>query len=550
MNLNNLAKIRLTQRSDEEKVIMTQFKKTLLLVLTICSLGILFYYVQQRNVQQKNLTDPAFNTVIGWAQACFNAYPEYDTAIEPDKEPYPQTILPWDLLIGSIDQCITKFIDAGYYQKEKWIDAQIPPQDFLQIISNNTMFRYIEIFLANKPDEAAEMKKIEHEMRMVDTKHPFAQKLHLEPGSKICFFGDIHSSIHSLLRSLVRLVADGFLNDDFTLAQPNHYIICDGDFGDLGRYGSEVLYTLMKLKATNMNRVFLVRGNHDKSAARVECNLIWELKSKYPLQETLNAITRIYRLLPAAIYVGPCKDENNNDVFIQCCHGGIEIGFDPALLLNTANKNQMFQKINAFDESMVQRLIDAQVLDNNVRQDNNIDGFVWSDFKQKLDGKIALNLERKFGYVLDIEAMHKFLKVTNIKAFFRAHQDKHFGLKLFFAEGTTVPENVLKKHSEYPNGPYHWIDVVSADDQANPDGFLVSKYGPVYTFSTAAEGRGLISDCYGIFTTAEHYADWRLKPHEHILPEKRLGYYVTMNLDKKEPNARLINVRFSHIQNR
>lgn len=340
----------------------------------------------------------------------------------------------------------------------------------------------------------------------------------------------------------------GFLNDDFSLAQSNYYIICDGDFGDLGRYGVEVLYTIMKLKEANMNQVLLMRGNHDKSATRIENNLIYELMAKYPSQKTLNVITRIYRLLPAALFLGPCKDENDKEIFIQCCHGGIEIACDPSPLLDVSNKEKFFQKIESFDEQMVQRLIDVQVLDRGVRRDNNIDGFVWSDFKQKLNGKIELNIERQHGYVLDIQAVHKFLKTNpSIKAFFRAHQDKQHGLKLFFEQHATISQDVLKNNPEYQNGPFHWVDVVSADDQKNPDGFLVSKYGPVYTFSTAAEGRGLRCDCYGIFTTAQHYSDWRLKPYEFPLSEKRNGCYVKIVFDENQDPHKNIKTLFTDV---
>lgn len=509
-------------------------KKSLLLFIALCCVMIFFYYIQSHRTQQQAEFDPAFATISGWAQTCFKAYPEYATPISADKEDYPKTVLPWGLLKSSINRCIDTFSNSAFYEKDRWIGGTIPPKDLLQLLPDNEMLRYIELSLADKHDEAAE---IEREMRLIDVMHPFIQKLTLEPESKICFFGDIHSSIHSFLRSLLRLVITGFLNDDFSLAQPNHYIICDGDFGDLGRYGVEVLYTIMRLKQANMNQVFLLRGNHDKSTTRIENNLIYELKAKYPSQKTLNAITRIYRLLPAALYLGPCKDENDNDVFIQCCHGGVEIGFDPTPLLDASNKEKIFQKIESFDESMVQRLINIQALDKGVRRDNNIDGFVWSDFKQKLNGKIELNTDRQHGYFLDIDALQKFLHINpGVKAFFRAHQDKHYGLKLFFDQHTTISEEVLKNNPEYPNGPFHWIDVVSVDDQKNPDGFLVSKYGPVYTFSTAAEGRGLFCDCYGIFTTAKRYSDWRLKPYEFQLPENRDGRYVKIVFDIKAKN--------------
>lgn len=159
-------------------------KKPLLLRFTVFCIGIFFYYTQSYQTQEQAQRNPAFATVSGWAQTCFKSYPEYASPISADEEGYPKTILPWSLLKNSISACIKKLSDSGFYEKDRWIDGKIPPQDLLQLLPDDEMLRYIELSLAHKREEAAE---IEHEMRLIDVKHPFIQKLTLAPGSKICF---------------------------------------------------------------------------------------------------------------------------------------------------------------------------------------------------------------------------------------------------------------------------------------------------------------------------------------------------------------------------
>ena len=162
-----------------------KFFRAILFLIFITGLGLVFYRVRHAQVKE----DPAFATVTGWAQNCFQAYQEFDAALAPE-EPYPATILPWQLLRHTVDSYIETYAKSDFYKEACWIDGKIPPQDFLELIPDNKIFDMLATFFANKKKEAAEM---EAELSAIDFKHPFVQVLRLDHPCKICFIGDIHS---------------------------------------------------------------------------------------------------------------------------------------------------------------------------------------------------------------------------------------------------------------------------------------------------------------------------------------------------------------------
>ena len=64
-----------------------------------------------------------------------------------------------------------------------------------------------------------------------------------------------------------------------------------------------------------------------------------EVKRKFGSKhdEFLKSIARVYDLMPVVIYVG-C--ENN---YLQCCHGGMEPGYDPSELLDSDKELQFIE---------------------------------------------------------------------------------------------------------------------------------------------------------------------------------------------------------------
>jgi hypothetical protein len=168
---------------------------------------------------------------------------------------------------------------------------------------------------------------------------PYVQKLVVPHNSKIAFFGDIHGDIHSLNSFLQQLQERGCL-DGFEITDPTFYMVFLGDYTDRGWYGAEVIYTILRLKCVNPHNVILVRGNHEqlqeKSVFYKQLCCKFEnhtaSSSETPLPKLFEKIQKFYETLPLALYLGS-GDEQHKD-FILCCHGGLEIGFDPLPLLN------------------------------------------------------------------------------------------------------------------------------------------------------------------------------------------------------------------------
>ena len=155
---------------------------------------------------------------------------------------------------------------------------------------------------------------------------PFAAKLVLPPNATVIAIGDLHGDVRSFLQMLEELNRRKIL-DGFKMRLPDHHLIFTGDFTDRGSYGTEVLYTLFRLKAASPTQVHIARGNHEDFEMVSSYGFLDELRGKYGEDVNVTKLMRAYDLLPVVVYLGTGKD------FVQVNHGGMEPGFDPRPLL-------------------------------------------------------------------------------------------------------------------------------------------------------------------------------------------------------------------------
>jgi hypothetical protein len=219
---------------------------------------------------------------------------------------------------------------------------------------------------------------------------PFVQKLVLPEGSKVAMWGDLHASVHSLLRSLTKLKGQNYIDDSFKVIKPEFHMFFLGDYVDRGKYGVEVIYTLLRLKLANPNQVFLVRGNHEDLEICSTNGFGKELEQKFGYKASNNAVYDIYDTMPLAIFLG----RPDSFEYIQCCHGGIEPGFDPQLLLASSGDHkyawigQLNRKdwIEKLPEDIKKSVKDAFLLgkENFIPEcpmsQKGLIGFMWNDF--------------------------------------------------------------------------------------------------------------------------------------------------------------------------
>lgn len=319
-----------------------------------------------------------------------------------------------------------------------------------------------------------------------DISSSFMMKLHVDIKSKIIFFGDFHGSLHTLIRSLLRLKLDGLLDNNLKLQQ-NVFIVFLGDIIDRGIYGCELLYIIMDLKIINKNNVFICKGNHEMPYTSKRYGFYKELSQKYGdnYDGLYRNILDSWNYLPNAIFI-----TYDNKKFIQLCHGGFCRSID---------------KIKDFlssSQSVCQLTIDEA------------DDFLWSDFacgEETSNGSIygLDNIYRNIGRIYTSKEAIRYLKdVGCLMGIIRGHQDMLHNSKIIMDnKETCIQLNELhddqpvdwKKikniHNDYFNVPANNIFSTTFPINTNLQNL---KFPPIYTFSTAVSSRFINNDSYGI----------------------------------------------------
>ena len=283
---------------------------------------------------------------------------------------------------------------------------------------------------------------------------PYTRRLITQPGSEIIMFGDLHGSIHSFIRDLEKLQSEGLLDNSFALTKKNSFMVFLGDYIDRGIYGVEVIYTLARLILANPTQVIVVRGNHEdyilapdfrKKHTKQEQkdnapSFIDELYLKFDLSEKDEvALFRFYEILPIALYIGSGTAFHTD--FIQCCHGGMEIGYNPYKLLNAPKaisferietfwrKKYFSEKLGASYRTMITDAFDPAVLKNDIQDMQQeapffklgtsghvaYNGFMWNDFYVDPLKTVGQRRKKFTGWVYGKALTHELLSWANSK---------------------------------------------------------------------------------------------------------------------------------------
>lgn len=182
-----------------------------------------------------------------------------------------------------------------------------------------------------------------------------AQKLVLRRGSQFICKGDLHGAVHALVACLKHLVTKGYLDQQnpLKIKDKRTHLIFLGDYVDRGAWGVETIALLMLLKIHNPDNVTLVRGNHEDPGMTESYGFTKEFYSKFvdyhpdACRRVYKKIERFYNYLPLVLYVGSGTSEKK--YFVQCCHGGLEIGYNPKELLNAPGHT--YQYIPVFNRA-------------------------------------------------------------------------------------------------------------------------------------------------------------------------------------------------------
>ena len=431
-------------------------------------------------------------TFTEWRDTCFEQLPEFDHSMTSEEVLDPPVVGFGELqrvVSGALEE-----ISLQYYQSESWVGGDFPNIDL--------------------------------------PVPPFMQKVIVEPEKTIYIQGDIHGSLHSLLRNLDRLKDKGYLNDDFSLNDINLFFL--GDYGDRGRYSVEVLYTIARLKDLNSENVFFVRGNHEYLGMANEYGFSDELAQKYGefgerfVEEELG---EFFSLLPHGIFVGSGTNDETNYVFL--CHGMPTFGYNVRPLLELDNhkrgvyystidfdKKVFEEQINTFSEDIKADLLWAYEGRGQSSEQGN--EFNWGDISSIIEfrsmrGSLAFP---KF-IIVELLKLYSFSDSHNyVRALFRGHQHGESGNGCFdsyssCAEGDSVRLSFGHCKEQGVERPL--------------------KENSIFTLISAPEGFGFGGerqdyDSFVLLKTAKLFDDWKITPFEYAVPasiDKVRGRHVS-----------------------
>lgn len=253
---------------------------------------------------------------------------------------------------------------------------------------------------------------IENETLKNDLKaefEPFALKLAIGNGGIGYFWGDLHGDIQALLVTLKILKNQKVIDDAFKVINAETYFFFLGDMIDRGRHQIETLSLLLIFALQNPGKVFLIRGNHEDMYYGQERRLLDGDTSGFLSQlrallhgqrqklhkdsPILKSVGLLFNLMPDVAFVG-C--DNN---YLQCCHGGIEIRYNPKELLAQPT-NMIFQQIKKSYEgnTFLRNIFKGSQIKNSYIDNSALDffagiifqaekpfiksnfGFLWGDF--------------------------------------------------------------------------------------------------------------------------------------------------------------------------
>lgn len=362
--------------------------------------------------------------------------------------------------------------------------------------------------------------------------YAFTQKKLFLPDDKIAFKGDIHGGIHSLIDFLDTFKEYFNEHDQFIIQNPNFYMVFLGDYVDRGKYGVEVLYTITRLWSANPQQIFLVRGNHEDYLINNEYGFGHEFAKKYGSKKKsgtcYSSVFTFYNLLPLAFYL-MCKT-----YVLQCCHGGIELGYYPFTFLTSTSTYEHIRNFMSRSKTF-ETIFKTTTLEKKDEFKNILfeyhrgmfpgttNGFMWNDFicdqKKPFDSSGSVHERLKFGK----EPTKMILQFFSLKpketqqskyqlmAIFRAHQHGKFDDKNP-EKSPHMDRRILNvdqlSHPDDTGVGKLWIEDKN-EHQEQPgslEGVLV------VTFAVSPEiGYNYPRNYFGLLTLAPEYKDWRLK---------------------------------------
>lgn len=289
--------------------------------------------------------------------------------------------------------------------------------------------------------------------------YPCVEMMEIPEKSHIIIFGDIHGSVHTIARTLLRLASKGLFNvDTFKITARNTYIFFLGDIVDKGQYGYECIYLLSKLKYKNPDYIKIIQGNHDISSALHKYSGFYFQLNEINKLNTYDKYLETWKYFPIAVII------KKNNEYLQFCHGG----FSESLEMSKLRKGY-----NRISEEQAEEIL-------------------WSDFSNSNDLlESTFNINRNAGRIYNSNVINSYFKKNNMIALFRGHQDRIANFALLMKDKKQIADYKMYK-KEIQLEKTKDLYGVKIPIEKN------TEYHSVFTFTTATQPYNLDGDSFGI----------------------------------------------------
>ncbi|ADO67559.1 putative serine/threonine protein phosphatase [Cafeteria roenbergensis virus] len=254
----------------------------------------------------------------------------------------------------------------------------------------------------------------------------YAQKITIPDDSEIHYIGDIHGSLMSLIKILVKDLGKNIDND--LILKPKHYIFFTGDIVDYSQLGLECLYLISILKLLNPAQVFICDGNHedhDQYMQTGEKHLRHEINTEITIPRFRNNVHKFLKLFPTVIFV------SYNGSLFQFNHGSHPIinkeslpkatnpRESPHIMLNRRCKTADTFKLKEYLDSDKEFLLMSygKTYASNTYKSAGYE-FKWGDFVQKFVGDVVQARPQR-----TLKDTQNYLDYFKIQCIFSGHQD-------------------------------------------------------------------------------------------------------------------------------
>lgn len=213
---------------------------------------------------------------------------------------------------------------------------------------------------------------------------PFVRKKVVGAAEKVIVVGDLHGDYEALDAIIKELRNHDYIDHAWHM-RSDVTIIFLGDYSNRGSESVPVMAALMHLFIHNPDNVVLLRGNHEYALTNklfnkrhmskkgtdheylTEVSLLEELNQRFESYSYPDLLSW-YDYLPQAFFLGMKDVASGKKQFIQFCHGGIEIGYNPHALLH-AGDEVAYEELLSFDRGDVLRaLCEEKILGDDIAQ--------------------------------------------------------------------------------------------------------------------------------------------------------------------------------------